>query len=353
MILRVNDRILTRQIDKFSRFNLKMAFDQIASHFEFQFYFDPDDKDHRDITVPGHYHIVTLEHEGQRLLTGYMLSIIFGSDEKRELTTITGYSKPGFLEDCEIPPEVYPLQSDGLNLREIAEKFVKPFGIDIVIDSIVAAEMEEPYDQATAKDSQSVKAYLSSLASQKNIFLTHDVYGRLVFTRANRGRKPVYNFTNGQIPATKMSLRFDGQQMHSDINVFAQADIIEGTNATKEAVKNPYVPFVYRPHVVTQTSGPERDAAASALNIRAQELKALGLSIELDRISMNGNIFLPGQLVTVENPEVALYKKSLWIIEAVDMVSETTKDTSTLTCCLPEVFTGEEPKYLWSGLNLR
>lgn len=353
MILKINDRLQTRQIPFFGKFNLKLAFDQIASHFDFQFYFDPDNQDHRDFSVPGHYHIVTLEHDNQLLLTGYILSIMFGSDAAREITTVTGYSKPGVLEDCEIPPVAYPLQSDGLCLREIAEKFIAPFGLGMVIDPIVAAEMEEPYDQATASDSESVKSYLSKLASQKNIFLTHDQHGRLRFTRANRSARPVYDFVPGSLPATKMSLKFDGQRMHSDINVFAQADIIEGTNASQEAIKNPYVFTVFRPHVATQTSGPERDTKRSAINLRAQELKSLTLGIEMDRISANGNIFLPGQLITVTNPEISLYKKSTWMIESVDMDVTTKEEKSTLNCCLPEVFSGDDPIYLWQGINLR
>lgn len=352
MILRINDRLRTRQIVLFNRFKVKLCFDQIASHFGFDFYFDPNNSEYREFSVPGHYHVVTLEHKNQLLLTGYILSVVFGSDSKSELTSISGYSLPGVLEDCEIPPSVYPLQSDGLSLKAIAEKFIAPFGLQMVIDPIVASEMEETYDQATAKDSQSVKSYLSELASQKNIYLTHDQYGRLKFTRANTKQRPVFDFTPGSLPSMKMMLRFDGQRMHSDINVFAQADIIEGTNQTQESIKNPYVFTVFRPHVVTQTSGPEQDAIRAARNLRSQELKNLTLTIELDRLDANGVIFLPGQTITVLNPEVALYKKSTWMIESVDMDIDNLKEKAILNCCLPEVYTGEDPVYLWQGLNL-
>jgi prophage tail gpP-like protein len=298
----------------------------------------------------GHYHLCTIEHNDELVLTGYILSEGFSSSSNRKLVSIGGYSLPGVLEDCEIPPTFYPLQSDGLTLRQIAQKLINPFELKMIVDPAVAAKMDAVLEKSTAKESQNIKSYLTELASQKNIIISHNERGNLVFTEAKANKKPILNFDGG-IPFTSMDLSFNGQGMHSHLTVMKQADS-DGGNAGEFTIQNPYVPFVYRPKVVTQSSGDDNDTEKAAQNLLADELKNLKLTIVTDRWEIDGKMIKPNNIISVTNPEVYLYKSTDWFIESIDFTGDEKQTVAKLNCVLPEVYNGQTPKYIFRGINL-
>ena len=352
MELVINDRITNRKITFFESFDITLRYDAVASTFSFSFLFDPNNPDHKDLAAIGHYHIASLYHNKELLLTGYILSESLTDEPSKVPVTISGYSLPGVLEDCQIPTTSYPIQFDGLTLAQISSKVLAPFGIKQIVNPSVASDMNSPYVETEAKSGQTIRDILVDLATQKNIIISHDEQGRLVYTRPSSKQKPIFNFESN-IPQTSMKLTFDGQGMHSDITVFQQKDFDVETPATTVAIKNPYVPFVYRPHVVSQTSGNANDTQKAAENIRARELKGMTLQITTDRWIIDNKVIRPGQLLTAINPAVYLYKKSTWFIESVRLKGDSKETIATLGCVLPEVYSGETPTYLFKGINLR
>ena len=352
MILRVNDRIRNRKVDFFNKFNLSLRYDSVASAFGFSGYFNPDNNEHKDLFCIGHYHLVTLEHNDELLLTGYMLSEKLKDSSKTQPIIISGYSLPGCLEDCKIPTSLYPLESNNLSLSEIAKKLIAPFGLKMVIDPAVLSAMNKVYEKATAKEGQTIKAFLTELAGQRDIIISHNEHGNILFTKAKTKRKPIIHYgADGGVPFTSMELDFNGQAMHSDITVIKEAGR-NGGNAGEASVKNPYVRHVFRPDVISQTSGDDNDTMLVAKRRLAAELKNLKLTIVTDRWEIDGKIIRPNNLITVTNPKVYLFKKSTWFIEQIDFAGDEKSTTATLTCCIPESYSGETPKYLWEGINM-
>jgi len=350
MILKINDRIRNREVKFFSKFQLELKYDAIASTFGFDFFYNPKNQEHVELACIGHYHLCTLEHNGQLVLSGIILSESFIDDSKKHLTTFSGYSLPGVLEDCNIPTSLYPLQSDGLSLKEIAQKLLKPFNLTMVIDSSVSSKMNEVYEKTTASEGQSIRQYLSELASQKNIVITHNEKGNVVFTQAKTKGDPIIRFTGG-VPFTSMKLTYDGQPMHSEITVIRQASR-GGGNAGESTIKNPYVPFVYRPKVKTQSSGNDIDTESAARTALSEELKNMKLEIVTDRWEIDGIIIKPNNIITVKNENVYLFKETRWFIESVKLIGDENKMQAVLTCVIPEVYNQDNPKYIYKGVNL-
>jgi prophage tail gpP-like protein len=355
VILKINDRIRTRRLEFFNQFSLNLRYDSVASGFAFKGYFNPDNIEHKEMYCIGHYHKCTVEHNGELLLTGLMLSETFNNSKVRELASFGGYSLPGVLEDCNIPPDLYPLQCDGMTLREIVAKFTKPFNLTVVVHDTVSKLMDEAYGKTAAEPTQSIKEYITSLAAQKNIVVSHNEHGHLIFTRANTNRTPILNFNSlkeSTIPFTKMSIGFNGQQMHSHIHVIKQASS-KGGNAGEAVIRNPYViSSVYRPKVIIQSSGTDVDTDKVARMALSAELKNLKLTVVTDRWDVDGKIIKPNNLITVINPEIYLYKKSTWFIEEVGYEGNNKEQITTMTCCLPEVYNDKDPRYLFQGINL-
>lgn len=334
-------KIANRKFDYFNQFSLQMRFDAVASTFGFLAYFDPENEEHKTLLKPLRYQRAVVEHNNETLITGTILSHSFKDSATKSLVSISGYSVPGILEDCEPPADV-ALESAGLNLKELAEKFLKPFNISFTWSKSVEDKMNETYDTTECKATQKVKAYLAELAAQKNIILTHTSGGALLFTRAQADLKPVQHFERGA-PGVDFSLSINGQAMHSDIRVVKQADITAG-NAGDEVIKNALVP-VYRPHTVEQSSGTDIDTLTAAKNIRAEELKNIKLSIttNTDKWLNSEKTIRPNMIISVTDPELFLYKKVNWFVESVKLDKTSEKDTAVIECVLPQVYNGNDP----------
>ena len=74
MILKINDRIRNRKVEFFNKFSLELRYDSVASVFSFDFIFNSSNQEHIDLACIGHYHLASLEHNGELLITGYILS---------------------------------------------------------------------------------------------------------------------------------------------------------------------------------------------------------------------------------------------------------------------------------------
>jgi len=166
------------------------------------------------------YKVEIFKDNGVLMFTGVILGHAFESDSGWNLLTISGYSKSGILEDVTIPPSLYPLESNGKNLKEIAKRLCDAYGIGIVFDKSIDVELSRAFKKTTADSSESVKSYISKLTSQRNILLSHNEKGEVVMFKPNTNAKPKYYFNKDN--TLKMSSSWNGQGMHSVINVVRQ-----------------------------------------------------------------------------------------------------------------------------------
>lgn len=341
MILLINDRAIRH----FNSVELTIKFDSIASSFGFDFEFNPDNEDHRALFKPSTYYECEVVHNGETLVTGTVLSNSAGVEAKPLLQSLTGYSKTGVLSDCPVPVDIYPLESNGLTLSQIADKVLRPFGIQFVVDPVVQSAMNQAIEISTASETQSVGQYLSALAAQRNVVISHDSLGRLVFTRAITNKQPILRITPQNKPATKVSLSVNGQIMHSKITVMRQADA-NGGNAGQSTINNPYV-SAYRPTVISQSSGNNNTTAEAARAALSAELRAINLTVELDRFDIDNKVIKPGEIISVVDPQLQLYRETDFFIEGISYKSDQSSDAATLNCVLPEVYNNETPKNIF------
>lgn len=363
MILKINHRISNDNGDKgivtvkyFNSFNLNLKYDSVGSTFSFDFYFDPKNKSHAELACVSHYHEAIVEHNGRRLLTGFILSQAFKKSSVKNLVKITGYSKPGVLEDCEIPTSLYPLQTDGLSLTQITKRLIAPFRLELKVEDVASADASQGVQQkadatikkSTASESKNIKSYITDLAAQRNINVTHDEYGRLVFTEAKVNQKPLFHIGDGGVPTDSIEMVFNGQGIHSHITIIKEADA-DGGNAGEYTIRNPYSPVaaVFRPKVINASSGDDITIEEAARRALADELKNISLVFTTDRWEIDGVPILPNNIITAYCPEVFLYRKTEWFIEEVNLVGDEKKTVATVKCVPPEVYSKKVPKNMF------
>lgn len=349
MELKINHRIKNGIVDVFyfNNFEVNLVFDSLASTFSFDFLFDPYNKEHAELACVSHFHDCELKHNGATLITGRLLNQGFNESAVPEFSSFSGYSTPGTFEDCQIPPDLYPLQSDGLSVADIARKIANRFGIKVVIDPAVASDMGKAITKSTAEPTQTIKDYLTELTKQRHIVMTHDEKGNLFFTKAKMDLKPILDLSDG-MPGVDMKLNFNGQGIHSHITVMKQASS-KGGNAGQYTIQNPFCPVrkIYRPKVVTQTSGDDITIEETAKQELAAELKNIPLIVNLDRWELDSGIVRPNNTITVFSPKNYIFKKTKFFIERVNLKGDGKSTVAQLTCVLPEVYNGQVPKNIF------
>lgn len=345
-------QINNKQIDFFNKIKLTLKYASVGSTFSFSTYFDPLNTKQRNLFKPYTYQTVKISDDNNdRLLTGTILSNGFNDSSIKNLVSLGGYSLPGVLEDCRIPIELYPLQSDGKTLKEITQALLKPFNLNLVISRSVADAANEVYETITANQKQSIKAYLDELASQKNIIISHTDGGSLLFTRAKTNINPVARFVGG-MTNVQMGLSTDGQGMHSEITLLNQIGL-DDDNAGEESIRNPFV-SKFRPTTKEQTSGNDIDTAQAVRNALASELKNIVLTIETDRWTWDDEgkeIMKPNNIITVHNHDIHLYRFTRFFVEQVTLSGDNEKETAILKCVIPEVYNSEIPQNIFTLPN--
>lgn len=376
-IIKINLRHSTtggtiRTLRRYNNLVYNKKFNSLASTFSFDFYFDPRNQEHAEMICVTHLHEVRLyftknedplyEPTAAELeLTGYMLLNKFKNDGKPHWVTCSGYAKPGVLLDCDIAPESYPLETDGLTFRQIITKLVRPFNLGLVIDKtakgvnikVEEKDVEEKSDEdmgkTAAESSQNIASYLSELARSRNIVLSHNAKGNVYITTPNTNGTPIFNFDftdesdNSdvkKIPGLDSEMTFNGQALHSHITVKQQADDEEGSNGSETTIRNPLLPvgkgLVYRPRVVIINSGDQFTVGQAARYELGKEVRdAVPLVISMAKIDIDGKIISPNNTIKMKDPTQFLYNSSDWFIQEVEIVSNQNEEKATLHCVMP------------------
>lgn len=332
MKIKINGRF----VENFTAVSISRSLDSIASTFAFSVRFNPENDDHKELFKPLQYYDCLIYSDNNDLLiTGTILNNQFESDAGFNLAVISGYSKCGILEDIVTPPNMYPLESNKKNLKEIAERLTNAFGVNIVFDSSVNNEISQIFSKSTCDATETVKSYLAKLTSQKNLLLSHNNKGEVVIFKINTKQKPKYFFNKETI--LKASSTWNGQGMHSEINVVRQPSMENAGVSTVDKTTNFYIKK-YRPTTKVLSSGEDTDTKKAAENEYAKELKNIQLKIELQGLYYD---IKPGDLLNIHLHEIYSFAYSRWIVSKIDLNIDENSTTTSIELLLPESFTGE------------
>lgn len=337
MILKVAGKKLSR----FNDINVNLKYDSVASTFSFVYYYDPNNIDLREFNKFGGYVDAVVEYKGNPIITGTVLNYSHAVSSETSLSQISGYSKSGVLEDCQIPIESYPLQANGKSLLDIVRSLIRPFGLNVSVSPDVSSVVNATINSTAASASQSIVGYLAEIASQRNVILSHDAFSNVLLTRAQVNQPPSFEINKGGVGVTSMSLSFNGQAMHSDITVLKQASP-SGGNAGQFTVSNPFV-SEYRPKVSIQSSGNDITTEQAAKRELASEIGSIVLIISLSSWEYKGQLLQPNIVISVVDPQLGMPNKTKWFIEEVSFKGNQESQTCELKCVLPSVHDGSNP----------
>lgn len=340
-------KVAGKNIERFNDVQISLKYDSVASTFSFVYWFDPFNNELKDLNTFGNYTDAVVLYNNEPIITGQIINYSHEDSSVKVLSQISGYSTPGVLEDCEIPTTNYPLQTNGKSLANICKDLCRPFKINVIIDADVANSANKAIDTSAADPSQTIKAYLAQLASQRNIILSHDNLGNLLLTRAKAKSNPIFQIDSGGFGITGMSLVFPGQSMHSEITAIKQVGA-NGGNAGQSSVSNPFVDK-FRPKIVIQSSGDDNTTSSVAKQALANEISGIVLNISFSSWEYNEILLQPNKIISVKNTEIGLPNVTKWFIEEVTLSGNQESQTAQIKCVLPESHNGQKPTNIFKA----
>lgn len=330
-----------RFYDFMDELSINYKLDSVASVFSFKARFNPENAFHKAVFKPLAFQKVEVFSNDDKLLfTGTIINTNLGSQKDRSLQSVSGYSLGGVLEDCTIPYSLYPLEKLNVSLDNVVRDLLPYFGLNYIIDSSASNDMSLRYEKTVADASESVKSFISKLAAQRNIILSHNEKGDLVFFKPNTNKTPKFLLTKNN--CTSMSLSINGQSLHSEISIIRQPSKDNTSLKPVDTIKNPMVANG-RSVVKILSSGTETDTKKAADNALADELKGINISVELVRVL---DLFV-GDIVEVENDEIYLYNRARLVVSEIGISENQSGESMSLKLVLPETFTGNTPKNIF------
>lgn len=339
-----------KKVINHSNVNVTLSLDTVASTFSFDGYFDQEKESLRNIYKPFTYQKADVwfvdEKLGinQKLITGTILNQGLSVQKQPQLTNISGYSVTGLFEDVSIPEDLYPLEYNGLGLKDIVQSYCDYFGIRLYIYPNALTDVSIPFEKAKSQPGETIKSFISKLASSRNITVAHDNLGRLILYKVLAQIPPAAKIDENDKDVVRISMKPNGQAMHSSITIIRQASFNDD-NAGQYTAISPFVPSgIKRPKVKTLQFGTNNDTKAMAEAEICREAKNFPIIIEKEGWTIGGKLLRSGFYIELTAPSLFLQRTKL-VIQNINF-KDNKKDgkTTTITCVHPCVYTGVIPK---------
>lgn len=295
-----------------------------------------EDKDAWRVTANQRAHV----HIGKSpVIEGYIDSVEASVSASARAVQIRGRSKTADLVDCSVTGAN---QYSNLNLQEIANKVVQPFGIPVIFNSPPG----DPFPLTTIQQGETVFALLDRLARQRKLLMFPSVNGSLVFAKAGASRsstqlvlgvnvlsgKSNYDFSNrySTYEAKGQNIGWMGEGKETAAALGTATDLGVGR----------YRPLVLMAESVSDNGQTENRAAYEAALRKAQSLK---VEVQVQGFYQKDNTLWDiNQFVFVDCGYLGVRR---WmIIKKVTFNKSNGGSTSTLELVLPDAFNFEKTK---------
>lgn len=303
--------------------------------------FEPERTEFRRTFQPLSFKPLEVLVGGELLFSGTMLGVDPELEPDRRTVKVSGYAKPGVLEDCPMPASAWPLELNGLKLRAIAERLAAPFGLTVEMNGDEGAE----FRRVALRPDEHVHAFLTELAKQRGLSMRDTPAGALQFHRP-AASSPVVRLQEGAGGLTGVRVSFQPQDYSSEIT--GQARTRSGRGGARTTQANPFLSSVVRPSTFTleETDGPDVPAATSA-RMGRMFANAMRVSVELPTWrTPDGALFEPGSTLSLEAPSAMVYRETTFLIREVTFRQEADQLGAQLALALPGAFSGEVPSAL-------
>lgn len=323
---------------KFNSLKCEMSLDGFAS-LSFVAPFNPDSPSFRSTFRPFSYPSVQVTLGRVVLFTGTMVTPQPEVSADERSVSVSAYSAPAVLGDCHVPVSAYPIECNGMGLRQIVSLILAPFGLSSVFESDPGAS----FRRVRVKPEETPFSFLSDLAKQRGLVVGDTPEGALAFRRSATSGPPVVRLREGTPPLTEVGVSFSGQAYYSEITGVAKGRV--GSVGSAYTLKNPHASGFVRPHVFELDDTDSADVP-TAVQAKMGRMFASAVSYSASIPSWydaGGRVILPNKIVSLEAESAMVYRETDMLIRSVTLLRDEEKETASLELVLPGAFSGQVP----------
>lgn len=320
---------ITRAIDSFDTIEFTAPFDYQAPGF-------------RSTFKPFSYKPVTIEINDSLLFTGTMINPRpqIGPDEKT--ISVSCYSTCGVLMDCTAPASLYPIEWDGLGLRDIALRLIQPFNIGLEFTDDQGAVFE----RVSLDPEQTIFDFLVGLAQQRGLLISSNEFGALLIWKPVLAGTLSARLQQGAGPFISAQPFFSNQEYYSHITGIEP--VIVGLAGSQYTVRNERLTGVMRPYCFKVPDTLDADVKACT-EAKAGRMYGNAVSYQIavnTWYDSNGHLWMPNRRLKLTAPDAMIYSEYEFIIRSVELIKSPTQEIASLNLVLPGSFEGKQPETL-------
>lgn len=304
--------------------------------------FEPERREFRDTFRPFSFKPLDVQVVDKRVFTGTLVGVDPATEPGARTIAVSGYSKPGVLNDASMPVRSFPLEVNGLSLRQIAQHVVAPFKLDVR----VVGDTGAAFHRVALKTDESPLAFLTELAKQRGLVMGNTPGGALLLQRSVAPGRPVARLREGEAPLISVKPTFSPQEYFSEITGLASAK--PGRVGSAYTVQNPRLRNVVRPNTFTADDTEKADIPAATrarLGRMFGNMVAYVLELPTWR-DPQGALWSPNTTLTVHAPGAMIYAPTELLIRDVTLRQSSDSVSASLGVVLPGAFSGEIPARL-------
>lgn len=322
------DYSITFEIDTFDTFSFSSPFDD-----SIQIY--------REVFRPFSYKPISIYYGKELIFTGVLLAPESAALPDRKEISISGYSKPGILNDCMMPITSFPLEFNNQTLEQITSVLCKPYGIKYRF----LASSGNSFEKVSMEIDRDIFSFLSELAKQRGLLITNDVAGKLVFWKSELGN-PLASFKEGELPFVSCAPSFDYQNMYSHITGISKTT--ESKDSAKYTYQNKYLTKLgimrnYNCVIDDVQDSDIKQAVLSKVGRMFGESASYELTIQGHK-NREGGVFQKNTSITVYSPGSMIYRETEFLIKSMTLSRGIEGDTTVFSLVLPGAYTGQIPE---------
>lgn len=344
------------------------SFEVIADAFALTGPWDPTNTDDKETFKPFSYKAFSLYVGGEQIMRGTILNTNPESSANQNTVAISGYSTAGILADVMLPPTLYPFETDGLNLLQIAQKMSSPYGVTVIsrddtgtpFGTIIDVNLlvdptknvlgqgkaEITYIEGEKVDIgpvEKIYTFLIKLARQRGLVISSDNSGRLLLQGPTN--EPAQDTIRaGQDPFIKSSAEYKGQQRYSTITALG-TEVIDGVgssgNVTDPAIKKT---GINRPLVIKAqetNKGNLKDAATAQYGRQLASSIVNIVTVRGWRRPSDNKLWKDNTKLIYINPGDMIYSETEFLIRQAKYVRGPKTEVTELTLVFPEAYNGQ------------
>jgi prophage tail gpP-like protein len=305
---------------------------------------DPERKDMRAAFEPLAFPRVTVTVGDELLVTGSVKDVAPSVDANQSSMGATVYSLAHELTECCAPPDLLPLEFNGMNLKQIAQRLGgSTFSLAVNLDGAPGA----PFARCRCEADQEMHAFLAELALQRGFVVSDTASGDLLFRSEGATGSPVARLS-GQ-PLGKVSAQFQPSRWFS--HVTGRACKRAGTaNGSKYTQLNSLFRSSFPRHTCATAGDTGSADVPRATKAIVGRMVASVATYTVEDLPTwrdpSGNLWEPNTTLMITAPGAMIYRETELLIRAVKLKQSGDEETATLELVLPGSFGGTLPKRL-------